>query len=245
MLNKDKRSLIFSLLLGDGCLHTLKNKYTAITIDHGLAQADYQSWKAKLLTDVFGREVKVRTGHKGKSLQISICDNRMRAWRKFTHTDNKKDLSKIIKYIRHPEMALAIWLMDDGYVEPSFSKLATGEKKNYGARFRIFTCDQTEGVQLELIQWFKKIFNIEPTVKYSFKRSANKHYPFLKINQKDSLIIWEKIREFILQFKSMQYKFRHIEQIYQSRVVQRIPGQNPDDIVHPCSDTEKVTSTFK
>lgn len=233
LLNKDKRSLILSLVLGDGSLGVYKvtsgnGYYGKLSIDHGLEQADYQAWKAKLLSDIFERDVKVRTGHKGKSVQVAISDRRFKAWHSFCYPNNKKDLSKILPFIKHPEMALAIWLMDDGYVESSFSKLKSGDKVNYGARFRIFTCDQTLETQDKIIKWFETIFQITPKIKFSFKKSANRHYPFIKINQKDSLILWTKIREFILQFKSMRYKFRYMEDIYQKRLQEPTPAKAED-----------------
>jgi hypothetical protein len=224
MLNKDKRSMALMLILGDGNLHKNKKGYASMNIDHGIVQSDYQSWKAKLLTDVFEKNIKVRVGHKGKSIQVQFTNNVFRAWYKFTYPNNKKDIARILPFIRHPELALAIWLMDDGYCEPSFSKLADGSKKNYGARFRIFTCDQSNETQQYIINWIKTNFNVDCKVHFTTRKKDNKTYPFLKFNQKDSLIIWEKLREFILQFKSMQYKFRYIEQIYQFKMSQCIPN---------------------
>ena len=212
------------LILGDGNLHVNKAGYARLTIDHGINQSDYQTWKAKLLSDIFERDVKIRQGHKGKSIQVQVSDKRLKAWKKFTYPNNKKDIAKILPFIRHPELALATWLMDDGYVEPSFSKLADGSKKNYGARFRIFTCDQSIVTQEFIINWLKTNFNIDSKIHLVTRKKDNKTYPFIKINQADSLLIWAKIREFILQFKSMQYKFRYIEQIYQLKMSQRIPN---------------------
>lgn len=218
MMNRDKRSLLLALVLGDGCLHYTSNKISgAITIDHGIEQADYQAWKAKLLSDIFEKNVKVRTGHNGKSVQVSVALKRLKAWRKFTYPNGKKSIPKILKFIRHPEFALMVWLMDDGYVEPSINNGKLG-----AAAFRIFTCDQNEAEQAEIMKWLKDNFDIESKIRYSKKK--DKYYPFIKINTSDSLKIWEKIREVVLQFKSMQYKFRHIETYYQYKISQRTPG---------------------
>lgn len=216
MLNKDKRSIILMMLLGDGNLHTDKNGYARFSVDHGLSQSDYIAWKAKLTEQACDRSINLRTGHKGNSIQFQVSMKRFRAWYKFTYPNRKKDLAKIIKFIRQPELALAIWLMDDGYVEPSQDKRYPD--KLYGAILRIFTCDQSMETQQVLIQWFKDIFDVTPRILYTKKKDVK--YPFLKFNQVDSLKLWKIIREFILQFKSMQYKFRHIEQIYQSRCLQ-------------------------
>lgn len=224
MLNKDKRSLCLSLILGDGNLHVQKAGYGILSIDHGVTQSDYQSWKARLLSDVFDRNVKCRVGHNGKSIQVQVCNNVFKSWKKFTYPNNKKDISRILPFIRHPEFAMAVWLMDDGYVEPSYSKLADGSKKNYGARFRLFTCDQPKEVQDKIISWIKTNLDVDCKIHYQFNSKQNKSYPFLKFNQEESLKLWIKIREFVLQFKSMQYKFRYIEDLYQKRVAQCVPA---------------------
>jgi len=230
MLRKDKRSLLLSLVLGDGCLHYLKHRknkiYGAITIDHGIKQADYQKWKAELIGSILGREVKVRTGHKGKSVQISASWKRFKAWRKFCYPNGKKSIPKILKFIQHPDFALSVLLMDDGYVETSKSKLKNGTVKNYGARFRIYLCDQSQEELDDINIWIKKNFDVNAKIKLS--KVKNKKYPFIKFNQAESLKIWEQIRKFVLQFKSMRYKFRYIEQLYQSKLAQRKLGQNID-----------------
>jgi len=221
LMNKDKRSLCLLLLLGDGCLHLTSNKASAaITIGHGIVQADYQAWKAKLLTEIFGREVRCRNSHKGKAVQLSVSDVRMRSWKKFTYPNNKKDLARILPFIRHPEMALAVWLMDDGYVEASVVK--ADKTECYGARLRLFTCDQTLETQAKIIDWFKTNFDVNLRICYSKK--GNKQYPYLKINNSDSLKIWEKIRSFVLEFKSMQHKFRYLELMYQKKSYSATPS---------------------
>jgi hypothetical protein len=223
MLNKDKRSIVMSLLLGDGCLH----KSGSFSADHGLAQADYVSWKAQLLTEVFEREIRQRSGHQGKSTQVQAYDRRLRSWHKFIYRGGKKSISKILRFITHPEFAIALWLMDDGYVEPSFSKLADGTKKNYGARFRLFTCDQSLEEQSKIIDWFSEKFQVIPKVHYQHDKRTDKTYPFLKINGNDSLKLWGLIRDWVLVFKSMQYKFRFIEQMHQHKLSQCDSEKNP------------------
>jgi len=228
MLNKDKRNIVFSLLLGDGSIGVYKTdnyKTGRMTIDHGLTQADYQSWKAKILGEVFNSDIKVRTGHKGQSVQIMVRNKKIRAWHKFTYPNNRKSLPKVLRWINNPLFALSVWLMDDGYCEPSISKLADGSKKNYGARFRIFTSTQTDEEMTQIKQWLDTNIGINCSIKKHFDSRQKVYYPLIKINGTDSLKIWEQIREFVLQFKSMQYKFRYIEQIYQSKITQRTPNK--------------------
>lgn len=229
MLNKDKRNIVFSLLLGDGSIGVYKTdsyKTGRMTIDHGLEQADYQSWKAKVLGEVFNSDIKMRTGHNGKSVQIMARNKKLKVYHKFTYPNNRKSLPKVLKWINNPMFALAVWLMDDGYCEPSFSKLADGSKKNYGARFRIFTATQTDQEMIEIKQWLDTNIGINCKIVKHFDSKQKKHYPLIKINGADTLKIWEQIRQFVLQFKSMQYKFRHVEQIYQSKITQRTPNES-------------------
>jgi hypothetical protein len=220
MENKDKRSLILLLALADGCLHYIKNRgiiYGGITIDHGVEQADYQAWKAKILSEVSDRNVVVRQGHRGKSVQVSLCMKRIRAWRKFTYPNGKKSIPKILKFVRHIEMALAVMLMDDGYVQQG--------GKTKGAKFRLFLCDQTDNDLQLIIKWFEEHFKVTPGINYQCNNKTNMTYPYLKFNADDSLKIWAIIRDFVLTFRSMKKKFVRIENSYQFDILQRTTEQ--------------------
>lgn len=229
-LNKEKRSITLAMILGDGCLHLTSNKCSgAITIDHGLDQVDYLTWKANLLSGIFSRNVRSRYGHRGKSVQISVADRRMRSWRKFCYPNNKKSLIKILKLIHtNIDMAMAIWLMDDGYVQSSITK-----NKNYSAALRLFTCSEPQVGQEFIVKWLNDKFKVSPKIATMFDKRKQKTYFFLKLKTNDSLLIWERIREIVLQFESMQYKFRFLEEIYQKRLSQRTPSvkNTEDDIV--------------
>lgn len=227
MFNKDKRTLVLSMLIGDGNIHVTSTGYSKLTIDHGLAQADYQSWKASLLSFALERNVKVRTGHKGKSIQLAVAMRRFKAWYKFCYKNKTKDIPAILKWTNNPWLTIAIWLMDDGYVERNGSYKYKGEKfdKVTSARMRLFTCDQTPEQYEAIIEWFKINLNVTPKVAYMTKKSKNITYPYLKIDQADSLKIWEQIREKVLTIKSMQHKFRHLETVYQFKKLQ---NQTPE-----------------
>jgi hypothetical protein len=226
MTRKDKRSLLLSLVLGDGCLHYIKNNgkvYGGLTIDHGIAQSDYQKWKAQLVSSILGRDVKVRTGHRGKSIQISASWKRFKAWRKFCYPNGRKSMPRILRFIQHPEFAIGVLLMDDGYCEPGLHKNKEGKKILYSARLRIFVCSQTQEEVDEIILFFKNTLNI--TFKKYMAKDRKTSYPYLKLDSEQSLVLWSKIRDFVLQHKSMQYKFRYIEQIYQRKLMQRKLGE--------------------
>ena len=98
MNNKEIRSILLSLLLGDGCLHNFKSSgitYSKICIDHGIKQADYHAWKAQLISSLLGRPVNIRSCKNGKAVTLQVSWKRMRSWRKFIYYKNKKSLPRI------------------------------------------------------------------------------------------------------------------------------------------------------
>lgn len=222
-----------SMLLGDGSIGVYGNrKKGSLTMDHGIAQSDYLKLKVSFLDLVFNRKHNVRQGHKGKSIQVMAYDRKLRAYNKFVKTNNRKSIPKILRWIDNPEFALAIWLMDDGYCEPSFSVNRNGEKKLYGFMFRIFTCDQTDQEMQEIKQWIDEKFNINCKIIKHFNKQRNKAYPIIKINGPDSRMIWEKLRSFILTIDSMKYKFRYAEDTFQYKKLQRtLDDKKSNDIV--------------
>ena len=236
MQRKDARSLLLSCVLGDGCLHNDRRlNQGKFNMTHSHKQEDYLVWKAELLNKAFGSDCKVRPCKGGTAAQFQLSNNRFKAWHKFCYTSGVKEISKILRFIRHPELAVAIWLMDDGYVEPSIN-YKKPEKPLYGARLRLFTCSFPIDRQKEIISWFEENFDISPKVKFQ-KRSKHHYvktgqdYPFLQFNAADSMKLWKVIRSLPLQFPSMQHKFRHMETIYQRREAQRETPKQGDDIV--------------
>lgn len=236
MERKDVRSIVLSMVLGDGCLGVYTDnygkKYGRLTMHHGHAQRDYLEWKASLLSLCFNKKVSVREHKKGPQAAISV--RRFKAWKKFCYPNNRKNINKIFPFIRHPELALAIWLMDDGYVEPSIDK---ERNKLYSVSLRLFTCSVPVVEQEEIILWFEKTFGVTPKIK--FQKRGRKNYvpqgddfPFLKFTTNDSLKLWGTIRSKVLELPSMRHKFRYIEAIYQVRVIQRAGNNvNLDTIV--------------
>lgn len=259
MLRKDIRSLTLALILGDGCLYYVKRKvrrwmtgsnqstrtenpecgkeilYGYIAIDHCTKQRDYQEWKAQLLSEMFRKDVRLRSGHNGRSIQISLSDKRLRSWRKFTYPNGEKDLRKILPFIRHKVLATAIWYCDDGYAERNGNGRLCG--------LRLFTCDQSLETQKVIKQWFYDEYGIKQVVKYQKSKQQEKSYPYLKLNKEHSLMLWKQIREFVLMFNSMKIKFKIIEDCYQKDCLQRAPSKD-DDIVQPNGNVAKAEGSI-
>lgn len=150
------------------------------------------------------------------TISLAVGMTRFRAWRKFVYRNNKKDISKILPFIRHPEMALAIWFCDDGNVQVSGGKTPS-------TKFRLHTESQDKKTQEFIVEWLRLNFDVE--AKIFIRKNKNKQYYCLKFSVQESLRLWAIIREFVLQFKSMQHKFRHIEHRFKIELSQRLPSQ--------------------
>lgn len=226
MLNRDKRSKLLSLILGDGCIseNKLKTKNGtkiiggAIIINHTYKQKDLLDWKQSLIEDILDRKLnqrKITQNNKTWDIQtiqyeIKAFSKKFRAWRKFCYPNGKKDLSKVLKFINDPVFATAIWLMDDGNCQATSAK-----HFELFTAIRLHTCDQTYDTHLKLVKWFEDNFNVQPKIKIQHKKKTNRNYFYLVFNVTDSLIIWEKVRDIILPITSMKYKFRTLEARYQ------------------------------
>lgn len=205
-LNKDKRSLVLLLLLGDGHLSKSYRSCSYLEITHGESQSDYAEWKRKYLSTIVGRELKLSVrkvrlnGNLHNSYRVKVGMTRFKAWRKYCYPSGKKDISRIIKHILHPELALAVWLMDDGTVH---------FQSNRYPQLVIHTDSESLESCEKLKLWFLETFGVSPRIHMRTQRG--KKYPTLRFNSKDSITIWKLIRKFVLQLKSMQHKFRNLE----------------------------------
>jgi hypothetical protein len=217
MKRTEKRTKLFSLALGDGCIHknvckTPKRTYTygRFTVIHCDEQKDFVEWKAKILSEITGRNVKVRTflckdGFSAGKFkhEARVQWRRLKAWHKFSYPGGKKDNSRMLRWIDDPVFASAVWLMDDGSVQG---------KKDNRAHFHLYTCDQLPESQHKIIAWFKKVFSIVPVLKHSWSKKQQTHYPYLWFSCDDSEKLWRAIRHIVLTIPSMATKFAVMEQ---------------------------------
>jgi hypothetical protein len=217
MKRTEKRTKIFSLALGDGSLFknickTPKRTYTygRFAVSHCDAQKDLVEWKARILSEVTGKNVKVRTFlctsgfSAGKyKHEARVQWRRFKAWHKFSYPNNKKDNARMLRWIDDPVFAAAVWLMDDG---------AAQGQKDYRPHFNLYTCDQTDESQNVIIEWFDKNLHVRPGLRRSWHKKRQKYYPHLWFSCDDSETLWNQIRHIVLPIKSMSRKFAVMEQ---------------------------------
>lgn len=250
MENKDKRSLLLATILGDGCLHYNGPKKTTayISIKHGHMQKDYVEFKSKLLSIVTTRDVNVRgTTSYVKALDktyaqnvISIGWKRMRAWRKFVYLQDIKRHGRILPFIKHPILASALWLMDDG--TSSTGPANRSDQKNKDRVFTGFVLYLGEVFRedaYDCLHWFERTYKIKPKLRWQKVKykGAIKTYPELRFTVADSLYIWKNIRNIVIQIPSMLKKFEKVEQRFQRTDLLQpqadlIQDVKSEDIVH-------------
>lgn len=224
MLNKDKRSILLSLILGDGCLHrsgpAQRNKMGYISIKHGHKQKAYVEFKANLISTILQREVKV---HPAKSqvkalnktyeqYKLQVGMTRMRSWRKFCYPNNKKSFSKILPFIRHPALALALWIMDDGTGSTSGNKNDPNGRVCGGLTLFLGECYQEDAKFAQ--DWIHKNFNVIPKLRWQAVKYKGtiRYYPELKFNVQQAIAIYNAIKPVCDLVPSMYYKFRLLEE---------------------------------
>lgn len=208
------------MLIGDGSLffsgRKKKNGKQGVSFQliHGDSQVDYLMWKKEILELIGYRKLTTYSTmvNSGKNLhkshRVKLSMRRFRAWRKFCYPGGKKDISRILPYIRHPELAMAIWLMDDGTVNH--------KKKTGYSDLRLHTDSEKPESMLKIVNWVNKNFGTD--VKVYMRKSKGREYPTLRFNKKCGIKVWSIVRELVLSIPSMKYKFRHFESFYQSKV---------------------------
>lgn len=223
-LNADKRSLIFCMTLGDGSLYksspSQKNITGYFVCKHGWQQEDYLRWKADLAAITMGRPVNVRSAtSKIKKLNktyqqftFMMGAKRFRAWRNFTYPNNVKSYSKLLNFIKHPKLAAALWLMDDGSLSTGYP----GSNKNVprvctGLVLYLGQCFREDAFSAQ--NWFKRNFKVNPRIRWQKVKynGTIRQYPELRFTVQDSLVIWKNIKFIVETIPSMMNKFQKLE----------------------------------
>lgn len=228
VLNKEKKSLIFSLTLGDGALYksspSQRNSTGYFACKHGWKQEDYLRWKAKLAEVIMDRPVNVRkTKSKVKVLNkeydqyvFLIGANRFRSWREYTYPNNVKSQTKLLKHIYHYQLATALWFMDDGTVSTGYpnptERRLKGKRICSGLVLYLGQCFREDAFECQ--NWFRKIFNVSPRLKWQNVKykGAIKSYPELRFTVQDALVIWNNISYIVNEIPSMRDKFQKLEE---------------------------------
>ena len=232
MTNRERRNRIIAVVIGDGGLIRVQQDKTVsgrITCYHCKKQTDWNKFKAQYLSEAFGKEIRLRAGAR-EGTQFAVQDKKLRVYHKWFYKNNRKQLKPMLKwYTGDPALLLAFLLADDGSVLGFKDKRKDGTVVWRGGYIPIFINSQDRENAEYVKDWLNEKFDTQCVLKWmrQSKTGLNKNpdpepQPFIKFNSSDSLKIWGLVRDFILQFPSMQHKFRIIENRYQLFIKQRI-----------------------
>lgn len=230
MNRKDKRSLLASLVLGDGSLPLRKYKrkdgtyghLVSIAIGHGLPQEDYLLWKKGLLEQALDRPINAHYYTKPE-VHIRAYDTKFRTWRKRMYPNGRKSIPEVLKLITDVDLCLTLWMLDDGWVQPAKRRNKGGELfVTNSSQLCLSLCDQTQSEIDYIINWFEQTFG--PGIKVvkiwsSKSKKTNKRYCSIKFGSVCSRDLYKRMRPYIQQIPSMAHKFRHLEKAYQHHLL--------------------------
>lgn len=200
-MNKQNRSKLYGMLIGDGNLYlatnNYKTQYCKLTIGHSPKQKAYLEHKIDLLHSIFGGKrpkVYEYTSKGYTNLQTVKTDKYLRQCHSNLYSTGKKVVTrKVLDFL--DAHGLALWFMDDG----SGTICRNKNGKICGCMIRIATYFSEEEA-LVCKKWFEETWNISP--KFDIDRRNGKHS--LRFNTKDSHVFVQIVSPYIVE--SMEYK---------------------------------------
>lgn len=121
-MKKEHKSILISLVIGDGCLYVKKDLrfanswHSKLIIKHSVKQLEFLNYKVSLLHSIFGGKHPdiVYINNNGFPGIVATKSNKyFRVLKKFIYKNGKKNITKNILNFLTPQ-GLAIWYMDDG-----------------------------------------------------------------------------------------------------------------------------------
>ena len=202
-LSKEQKRLLIALLIGDG---TISSNYV-FKLSHSINQREYLEWKVSLLNEMKIKNNGIKeyissSGYnKGKgvlysqmSLHITI-----KALRRSVYIPKKTLTRNLLNWL--DEQGLAIWFMDDGFININESEQRHGSIQR---TIKISTCVDEKTCNM-IIRYFKEKWDIEfrPFIEKS------KLYSIAARTNKDSDKFISIVKPYIEQVPSLLYKIRN------------------------------------
>lgn len=201
-LSKRQKKLLIALLIGDG---TISSNYV-FKLSHSADQREYLEWKVKLLNEVGIRNngVKEYTSscgyNKGKGViysQMSL-NSTIKALRRSVYIPKKTFTRNLLNWL--DDLGLAIWFMDDGFININESEQRHGSIQR---NIRISTCVDEDACNM-IIQYFKERWNIE----FRPFLEKSKLFSIATRTNEDSDKFIKIVRPYVEQVPSLLYKIR-------------------------------------
>ena len=200
-LSKNQKSLLIGLLIGDG---TICSNYV-FKLSHSNEQLEYLKWKIKLLNDcnIKNNGIKKYISKCGFNIgkeviysQLAIIPT-IKALRRSIYIPNKTITRKLLNWLTERE--IAIWYMDDGYININQSK----QRSSIQHTIKISTCVDKDTAKV-IIMYFKEKWDIN----FSFWEEKQNKYSIRTTSENDIIKFIKIVKPYILQVPSLLYKIR-------------------------------------
>lgn len=203
-ITKESRNLLIALLLGDGTICS----NNVFKLAHSETQKDYLEWKIKQLNDSGIRNCGLKsyvkrcgytTGGLVYYTQLNIIPF-IKVLRRVFYKPNKV-LGNRKMLNRLDDRGIAIWYMDDGYI--NIRKDKTG--RPMGFYIKISTCLPKQELQT-IIDYFAEVWNIKF---YMFHEGKKEDSFSLCCGTKEGIKFINIIKKYVLQVPSMIHKIQY------------------------------------
>lgn len=178
MILKEQRLIIWGTILGDGYLQKVGKKTARLKIEHSEKQKDYIFWKYEKLINLAQDKPKPIKRYNNKfrkeyvyyrfQTHSSPILGKYRRW--FYDESGKKRIPKNIENILKHPLVLAVWYMDDGYLD----------KKNRTAEIYLPKYPEKDVEMLR--ETIEKLYSLLVSIKYK------KGYPVIIIKSVEKFI---------------------------------------------------------
>lgn len=201
-LSKEQKRLLIALLIGDG---TISSNYV-FKLSHSVDQREYLEWKVSLLN-------KLKIKNNGIKEYISSCgynigkgvlysqmslNSTIKALRRSVYIPKKTFTRNLLNWL--DEQGLAIWFMDDGFININESEQRNGSIQR---NIRISTCVDEEICNM-IIQYFKERWDIE----FRPFLEKSKLFSIATRTNEDSDKFIKIVKPYVEQVPSLLYKIR-------------------------------------
>lgn len=202
-ITKESRNLLIGMLLGDG---TISNN-NVFKIAHAESQKDYLEWKIKQLNNcgIKNNGIKYYIKTHGYNIGVPVYYTQLniipfiKVLRRVFYK-GKKIIGNRKLLNRLSPKEIAIWYMDDGYIN-----IRKDKGRPCGFYIKISLCEPKEEVQT-IINYFKEVWNINF---YMFHEGKQEDSYSLCCGTKEGLKFIELVKPYVSEVPSMIHKITY------------------------------------
>lgn len=128
ILSDEQKSILRGSLLGDSCITKAKSGKCRMRFVHGPKQYDYLDWKYEKIKDIVLTPPRVRNTPKAFGSESKTFVTQVNRYITDLYCESYKNGIKFIdkKYLHNCDtLAIAVWVMDDGYLYKNGGSLST------------------------------------------------------------------------------------------------------------------------